>query len=65
MTTAILSWDSERAISVPSKPGYFNGTLSKSIYSPSANSPMATDTPPAPPKSLHFFNHFTYIFISK
>ncbi len=55
MTTAILSWDSERAISVPSKPGYFNGTLSKSIYSPSANSPMATDTPPAPPKSLHFF----------
>ena len=52
-TTAIRSWDSEIAISVPSSPAYFFGTLSNSIRSPSANSPIATDTPPAP-KSLHF-----------
>ncbi len=50
-TTAILSCDSEIANSVPSKPSYFLGTLSKSIESPSANSPIATQTPPAP-KSL-------------
>lgn len=31
ITTAILSWDSERANSVPSNPSYFVGTLSKSI----------------------------------
>ena len=30
-TTAIRSWDSEIAISVPSRPAYFFGTLSKSI----------------------------------
>ena len=42
------------AISVPSSPAYFLGTLSRSILSPSASSPIATDTPPAP-KSLHFF----------
>ena len=52
-TTAILSWDSEIAISVPSRPAYFLGTLSRLTISPSANSPIATDTPPAP-KSLHF-----------
>ena len=52
-TTAILSWDSEIAISVPSSPAYFFGTLSNSTRSPSASSPIATDTPPAP-KSLHF-----------
>ena len=52
-TTAIRSWDSEMAISVPSRPAYFLGTLSKSILRPAASSPMATDTPPAP-KSLHF-----------
>ena len=51
MTTAIRSWDSEMASSVPSSPAYFFVTLSKSIFKPSANSPMATDTPPAP-KSL-------------
>ena len=51
MTTAILSCDSEIASSVPSRPSYFFGTLSKSIFSPSASSPMATETPPAP-KSL-------------
>ncbi len=53
ITTAILSWDSDKAISVPSIPGYFTGTLSNSINNPSANSPIATETPPAP-KSLHF-----------
>ena len=52
-TTAIRSWDSEIAISVPSRPAYFFGTLSRSIWRPGASSPIATDTPPAP-KSLHF-----------
>ena len=56
-TTAILSCDSEIASSVPSSPAYFLGTLSRSIISPSASSPIATDTPPAP-KSLHFFISF-------
>ena len=50
-TTAILSCDSEIASSVPSSPSYFFGTLSRSILSPSASSPIATETPPAP-KSL-------------
>ena len=40
------------ASSVPSNPSYFFGTLSKLMTKPSANSPTATDTPPAP-KSLH------------
>ena len=71
MTTAILSCDSDNAISVPSSPGYFRGTLSNWINSPSANSPIATETPPAP-KSLHtliildtssFLNNLT-IFLS-
>lgn len=53
MTTAIRSWDSEMAISVPSRPAYFFGTLSRLILRPGASSPMATETPPAP-KSLHF-----------
>ena len=51
-TTAILSCDSEIAISVPSRPSYFLGTASRLILKPSASSPIATDTPPAP-KSLH------------
>ena len=42
---------SEIASSVPSKPSYFFGTLSKLMRKPSANSPIATQTPPAP-KSL-------------
>ena len=50
-TTAIRSWDSLIAISVPSRPSYFLRTASKLILSPSANSPIATLTPPAP-KSL-------------
>ena len=50
-TTAILSCDSLIASSVPSRPSYFFGTLFRSIKRPSANSPIATDTPPAP-KSL-------------
>ena len=53
ITTAIRSCDSEMASSVPSRPSYFFGTLSRLICRPSANSPMATLTPPAP-KSLHF-----------
>ena len=51
ITTAMRSWDSEIASSVPSKPSYFLGTLSKSITRPSVSSPIATETPPAP-KSL-------------
>ena len=38
---------------MPVKPSYFFGTLFKSISNPSASSPIATATPPAP-KSLHF-----------
>ena len=53
-TTAILSCDSDIAISVPSIPSYFLGTLSKLISKPLVNSPIATETPPAP-KSLHLF----------
>ena len=52
-TTAMRSCDSEIAISVPLSPWYLSGTLSRSISSPSANSPIATQTPPAP-KSLDF-----------
>ena len=50
-TTAMRSWLSEMASSVPSRPSYFLRTWSRSMESPSASSPMATDTPPAP-KSL-------------
>ena len=50
-TTAIRSWDSLMASSVPSRPLYFFRTASRSIRRPSASSPMATLTPPAP-KSL-------------
>ena len=53
-TTAMRSCDSEIANSVPVRPLYLVGTKSKLIATPSANSPIATDTPPAP-KSLHFF----------
>ena len=49
--TAMRSWLSEMASSVPSRPSYFFGTLLRSMNRPSASSPMATDTPPAP-KSL-------------
>ena len=47
-TTAMRSCDSEIASSVPFKPSYFLGTASRSMSSPAANSPTATDTPPAP-----------------
>ena len=53
-TTAILSCDSLIASSVPSSPSYFLGTALRSISRPSANSPIATETPPAP-KSLQRF----------
>ena len=46
------SWDSEMASSVPSRPSYFLRTASRSMDRPSASSPIATLTPPAP-KSLH------------
>ncbi len=49
--TAMRSCDSLMASSVPSRPSYFLGTASRSIRRPSASSPMATETPPAP-KSL-------------
>jgi len=49
---AIRSCDSLIASSVPVKPSYFFKTASKSISSPGASSPTATQTPPAP-KSLH------------
>ncbi len=52
-TIAMRSCDSEIASSVPSSPAYFFGTLSSCTRSPSASSPIATETPPAP-KSLHF-----------
>ena len=45
------SCDSEMASSVPSRPSYFFFTASRSMMRPSASSPMATETPPAP-KSL-------------
>ena len=51
MTIAIRSWDSEIANSVPVNPSYFFKTASKFIFNPGANSPTATQTPPAP-KSL-------------
>ena len=41
------------ASSVPSNPKYLTGTASRLISRPSANSPTATETPPAP-KSLAF-----------
>ena len=63
ITTAILSCDSEIASSVPFNPIYFTLTLFKSISSPSASSPIATETPPAP-KSLHFLINFvTFLFL--
>ena len=55
--TAILSWDSDIASSVPFKPSYLTGTKSRFTSTPSANSPIATETPPAP-KSLHFLISF-------
>ena len=55
--TAIRSCDSEMASSVPDKPLYFTGTLSRSILNPSAISPTATLTPPAP-KSFAFLISF-------
>ena len=54
ITTAILSCDSDIAISVPSSPSYFLGTALRSIIKPSVSSPIATETPPAP-KSLQRF----------
>ena len=47
-TTAIRSWLSEIASSVPLRPSYFLGTASRLMSRPGASSPTATDTPPAP-----------------
>ena len=63
-TTAILSCDSEIASSVPSNPSYFLGTLSKLISNPSANSPIATDTPPAPKSLQRLINLVTSGFLN-
>ena len=63
-TTAILSCDSEIASSVPSRPSYFFGTRSRLISRPSASSPIATDTPPAP-KSLQRFISVATSFLLK
>ena len=57
ITIAIRSWDSLTAISVPSSPEYFKGTASRLISKPSASSPTATLTPPAP-KSLQRLINF-------
>ena len=51
MTIAMRSCDSEMASSVPDRPRYLTGTASRLMSRPSASSPMATATPPAP-KSL-------------
>ena len=50
-TTAMRSCDSEIASSVPSRPAYFFLMALRLMMRPSASSPMATATPPAP-KSL-------------
>ena len=63
-TTAILSCDSDIASSVPFNPKYLTGKTSRLMSIPSDNSPMATETPPAP-KSLHFFINFvTSLFLN-
>ena len=51
MTTAMRSCDSLMASSVPERPWYLTGTASRLMSRPSASSPIATATPPAP-KSL-------------
>ena len=53
-TTAIRSWLSDMASSVADSPEYFVRTRSRYMSSPSASSPTATHTPPAP-KSFAFF----------
>ena len=63
-TTAMRSCDSLMASAVPSSPSYFLGTASRSMTRPSASSPMATETPPAP-KSLHFFIRRGGLFVSE
>ena len=63
--TAIRSCDSLIANSVPSKPWYLTGTASKLIFKPSASSPTATLTPPAP-KSFAFLINFVQVgFLNK
>ena len=56
ITKAIRSWDSDIASSVPSRPSYFLGTLSRLITKPSVSSPQATETPPAPKSLQRFIN---------
>ncbi len=53
-TTAMRSCDSLMASSVELRPLYLTGTRSRYMSRPSASSPMATLTPPAP-KSFDFF----------
>ena len=63
-TTAIRSWDSEIASSVPSRPSYFFLTLSSSITRPSVNSPIATATPPAPKSLQRLIKRLTSGFLN-
>ena len=65
ITTAILSCDSEIASSVPSRPSYFFVTASRLIESPSASSPIATETPPAPKSLQRFIIEVTSGFLNK
>ena len=64
-TTAIRSCDSLIASSVPSRPSYFFGTLSRSIFKPSASSPIATDTPPAPKSLQRLIILATSVFLNR
>ena len=64
-TTAMRSCDSEIASSVPFKPSYFFGTASRLISSPGANSPTATETPPAPKSLQRRIIRDTSLFLNK
>ena len=59
-TTAMRSWLSEMASSVPSRPSYFLRTASRSMARPSASSPMATLTPPAPKSLQRLMSRVTF-----
>jgi len=65
ITIAIRSCDSEIANSVPVNPSYFFKTASKSITNPGANSPTATQTPPAPKSLQRTTFSLTSLFLNK
>ena len=64
-THAILSWLSEIASSVPLRPSYFFGTLSRSTSRPGASSPIATETPPAPKSLQRRIIRLTSLFLKR